>query len=369
MIKKLVIKNFKLFENQSFDFSNLNILTGLNSTGKSTLIQVLLLLRESYLTNELLLTSKANLRLNGDLFKIKREKISRKSKSNLDDTFYFALETTNCAYEWCFDSKNNESGIYLPSIKFSISTEENIAKNTALFTRTLDNRLYFVYLSANRIVPADSYTVDVSNEKNILGNDGLLSLRFLYKYSNNEIIEGLKHPNQEINSLNEQVAAWLGEISPEVKPIIDDKGTTITLKYKYGENEFEPIHVGFGITYTLPIIIALLSAKAGDLIIIENPESHLHPKGQSKLAELMCLAAQNGVQIFCETHSDHIFYGTRVAIKESKIEPENVKTYYFEKEQNETQVHSIQLNKKGRMVGNVPDGFFDQYEINLDKLL
>jgi predicted ATPase len=90
--------------------------------------------------------------------------------------------------------------------------------------------------------------------------------------------------------------------------------------YKGGGNN-QPVekiktrNVGFGISYSLPVVVALLSAKKGALLIIENPEAHLHPHGQAKPAELMVLVAQSGVQIFVETHSDHIFNGFRKAIQ------------------------------------------------------
>lgn len=83
-------------------------------------------------------------------------------------------------------------------------------------------------------------------------------------------------------------------------------------------NEYTPQNVGFGISYSLHVITAILKAKDGDLIIIENPESHVHPRGQAELGKLIALAAINNIQIIIETHSDHIINGIRVAVKENK---------------------------------------------------
>ena len=77
---------------------------------------------------------------------------------------------------------------------------------------------------------------------------------------------------------------------------------------------YRATNVGFGLSYTLPVIVALL-APAGALCLIENPESHLHPKGQTKLAELAVRASRAGVQVFVETHSDHFMDGVRIAVR------------------------------------------------------
>jgi hypothetical protein len=89
---------------------------------------------------------------------------------------------------------------------------------------------------------------------------------------------------------------------------------------------------GFGLTYVLPVIVLILKAKPGDFIIVENPESHLHPAGQAKIAEMYAIAANNGVQIIVETHSDHFLNGVRVATKNKVIAPDKSQIYFFEKQ-------------------------------------
>lgn len=82
-----------------------------------------------------------------------------------------------------------------------------------------------------------------------------------------------------------------------------------------GADYFTAQNVGFGISYVLPIVLALVKAKKGELIILENPEAHLHPRGQRKMGELIARAAQGGVQVIVETHSDHILNGIRFVCK------------------------------------------------------
>lgn len=73
-------------------------------------------------------------------------------------------------------------------------------------------------------------------------------------------------------------------------------------------------------------------ARPGDMVLIENPESHLHPKGQSAIGRLLAATAANGVQIFCESHSDHIINGVRVAVKEGIIQQNQLAVYYFSRD-------------------------------------
>ena len=135
-------------------------------------------------------------------------------------------------------------------------------------------------------------------------------------------INTLRHPSSKTNQLLENVSLWLGEISNGIdistKVYNELQQVNLTYNYIYGDNrsnEFTPLNVGFGITYVLPIIVAILKSKPDDLLIIENPESHLHPAGQSKIAELCAIASSQGVQIIIETHSDHFLNGIRVATK------------------------------------------------------
>lgn len=171
----------------------------------------------------------------------------------------------------------------------------------------------------------------------------------------------------------------MSEITPGIRitatviPEINQASLQFEFETSTGYTEkFRPENVGFGLTYVLPVVIAVLSSESGDLIIIENPEAHLHPAGQSAIAKLLSLSAQNGVQIIAETHSDHFLNGVRVATKRKLIESENISIFYFSRE-SENKEHSIEvsqpfIDEKGKL-DEWPDGFFDEWDKNLDKLL
>ena len=69
--------------------------------------------------------------------------------------------------------------------------------------------------------------------------------------------------------------------------------------------------------------------------MLENPEAHLHPKGQRKMGELIAQCAANGIQIFLETHSDHILNGIRIAVKQKRLKGEDAKLFYFSRRESE----------------------------------
>ncbi len=95
-------------------------------------------------------------------------------------------------------------------------------------------------------------------------------------------------------------------------------------------NQYRATNVGFGITYVLPILVAILSSRAGALLLIENPEAHLHPKGQAEMGALLARAASCGIQVLIETHSDHVLNGIRVATHDGIIEPQDIQLHYFQ---------------------------------------
>ncbi|MER6709861.1 DUF3696 domain-containing protein [Streptomyces sp. NPDC000877] len=129
-----------------------------------------------------------------------------------------------------------------------------------------------------------------------------------------------------------------------------------------------PTNVGFGLTYALPIVVACLTATPESLILLENPEAHLHPKGQSRMAALLSAAAATGAQLIVETHSDHVLNGVRIAVKQGVLQPEDTVVHYFQGNGAGTEVVTPRIDKDG-MLQQWPEGFFDEWENSLDQLL
>jgi len=140
---------------------------------------------------------------------------------------------------------------------------------------------------------------------------------------------------------------------------------------KFLSAKYRATNVGFGITYTLPVLVALLSSPPGSLVLVENPEAHLHPKGQVRIGQLMALAAASGVQVMVETHSDHVLNGIRLAAYNRQIDHRGVRLHYFEREnskQGRVSVVSPSMDENGR-IDQWPEGFFDVWDKCLEALL
>jgi predicted ATPase len=363
-IIRVQIKNFKSLKDIDIELSNLNLLTGVNSSGKSSFIQTLLLLKqnEDYFLTE---HNKNFLNIKGDYVNIGNKKDILFQETYDEDIEISIQSHMNNSITLTFN--NND----LKFIMDGITSDDFYAKYN-LFDKS------FQYITTERIAPKITYSLsDETIEQNQIGTQGEFTAHYLAIYRHQNILENLRHKDSKTSQLLENVSLWLSEISEniEVKAKVYEELQSVDLKYTYTygkttTQDFTPLNVGFGITYVLPIITAILKAKEGDLIIIENPETHLHPKAQSKIAKLCAIAASSGIQIILETHSDHILNGIRVATKENILKPKQSKIYYFRKDKDnlETKADLISIDKDGA-IDRYPKGFFDQFDEDLDRLI
>ena len=115
--------------------------------------------------------------------------------------------------------------------------------------------------------------------------------------------------------------------------------------------------VGLGVSQTLPVVIALLVAEPGQAVYLEQPEIHLHPRAQSRLGKLLSEAAQRGVRVIVETHSSLLLRAIQTLVAKSEISPDLVKLHWFTRQEDgSTEVNSADLDKDGAF-GNWPEDF------------
>jgi predicted ATPase len=138
------------------------------------------------------------------------------------------------------------------------------------------------------------------------------------------------------------------------------------IKFRVEDTWLKPTNMGFGITYSLPIILAAMSAKLGGLVIVENPEAHLHPAGQTQMGMFLAQMAAAGIQVLVETHSDHILNGFRRAIGEIKVLSSDASIVHFFDADNSSP-QSLFFKDNGG-ISDWPAGFFDQYQIDIAAL-
>jgi hypothetical protein len=115
--------------------------------------------------------------------------------------------------------------------------------------------------------------------------------------------------------------------------------------------------VGFGVSQTLPVIVALLVAQPGQAVYLEQPEIHLHPRAQTRMANLLAEAALRGVRVIVETHSSLLLRAVQTLVAKGEISPDLVKLHWFtRKEDGSTDVNNADLDKDGAF-GNWPEDF------------
>ena len=234
-----------------------------------------------------------------------------------------------------------------------------------------------VYVEAERVGPRKTYPIsEVLARRGDLGASSQFAWNYLESHQDDLLNENEpRHRDSSSRRLIDIVDFWLQNVCPgshvelDTVPAADAviAGFSFDRPGDIPTRPFRATNVGFGLSYALPVIVALLMPK-DTLCLIENPEAHLHPRGQTKLAELAVRAALAGVQVFVETHSDHFIDGVRIAVREGLIAPEDVAIHYFERESNQAVVKSPSINPDGRL-SEWPEGFFDQHEENLARLL
>jgi len=108
--------------------------------------------------------------------------------------------------------------------------------------------------------------------------------------------------------------------------------------------------------------VAALSADKGDIILVENPEVHLHPAGQAHMGQFLADVSRAGIQVILETHSDHVLNGIRRSVRAKRVTPEHVAIHFFRPRSSEAaQVISPIIDTSGNL-DTWPEGFFDQFD-------
>lgn len=351
MINNLKIEGLKSIDSMDISMRKLNLLLGTNSSGKSTIIQSILLASQSI--------NKGSTPLNGNLvsigeFREARNFITNSKKINIDIDTDCGNYIVNFIED--IDSENGEALINISS------TTQDVKKFL-----TIDEGIH--YLSASRIGHRDTYDKNFSTIYKF-GLQGEYALDYLEKHKK-DILDEKLILDKSSNTLESQVNYWLKYIV-NTSIITNDIKETDKVRAKFeafSGRQVRTKNIGSGLSYLISIIIMCLSMKKGSTLIIENPEIHLHPKAQSKLTELFVFISNNNRQLILETHSDHIFNGLRVAIVQNKIEKEDINLSFLRLNDNGcSENYLIDIGKRGR-INNYIEDLFDQFDIDLDRML
>jgi len=170
--------------------------------------------------------------------------------------------------------------------------------------------------------------------------------------------------NDRLRQLGDQLAQLGLTWKVEAKRIGDTQvelrvGRTRTPQ-KGGDKDMVSVaDVGFGVSQTLPVLVALLTAQPGQFVYLEQPEIHLHPRAQVAMAAILAAAAKRGVRVVIETHSALLLLAVQTLIAEGELSPEQVKLHWFQRnDAGETTITTADLDDTGAF-GDLPIDFAD----------
>jgi predicted ATPase len=352
MIDLLSIRGFKRFDSAQLSIEPLTVLTGLNGAGKTSVIQALLLMCEANRNQHVKLRGPFDLELG-----TAADVVNWQHATNVE----FHVREDGVTFDWVLQSPSDEARHLLV-----------ISKPDPLPMAFQAAPGRFTYLSAERLGPrvrvdASSLPVDVLE----IGVRGEFAAEIIEVRGLRPGFNDRHHPNLDVQSLLKyQIEMWLGEITRPLQINAEHhKGAdAYALSFQAPEGEWvRAPNMGFGVSYALPIVVAGLTAATGGLMIVENPEAHLHPAGQSRMGVFLAWLASKGVQVIVETHSDHVLNGMRRAIGEHAYLKPNKAVVHFFDHATPLDVQELRFTERGS-VSHWPQGFFDQYQIDVAAL-
>lgn len=380
MITGLTISNFKLYhEACSFNgFKPVNVLTGINGRGKSTLLHSLLLPKQSLLEsrwNDKLVLNGQYLSL-GNAVDVRNDKNSR----SMPVMFEYRSDNGNMRLEFGADSDTAQK---LPLLQVNGKTFCE-GMRVANFVLDSDENSPgemlsgITYVAAERRGPKLNYEPAPEHGQMDAVGEYAPSLLALHKDDKVEVValEGITDIFPEVNyeelvdkSLGGIVDFWLtrmfGTTAVEARYVEEANVYVLQIVTALKPKASKPTNVGFGYSYVLPILVAGLTCKNGETLIVENPEAHLHPMAQSILGKFMTWVAKyRGVQLFVETHSEHIVNAFRVLVAQQALPCADLNILFFD-EQFDAYAKQIVVDEDGH-ISDWPERFFDQEEKDLD---
>lgn len=352
MLNEIKLIDFKSHHLTCVDLNKLNLLVGTNSGGKSSVIQGLLLIMHN-------ISNKTASPLNGHLVSVGT---FNEAANYIFNEKTFSLEVAQDEERLKLSFVAPDEGEEEPKCNFLIDSETLNA-----FLNYENNRIH--YLSANRIGGQDLYTKNF-DKYDIFGLNGEYVIDYLELHKEDKLEEELLAYSESV-TLEAQVNHWLEKFSGQKIITSTIPGTDkIKAEYRLGiGRNIRPKNTGSGVSYLISILIVCLASKKGDVIVVENPEIHLHPKAQSNLMDFFIFISNSGRQLIIETHSDHMFNGAKVGISQSKISIKDVSIHFFGLGNDFVTEHvAIKINEEGHILNAVPD-LFDQFTNDLKTLV
>ena len=336
------IKGFKCFVESNIDLNNITLLTGANASGKSSVVQAILLLKDacdgkvSYPILDL-----EDPRYAFD-FGSPDSLINNETKSDEVSISINGDVTLN------FSGEEQEQGR-----KLSVNVDD-LSALKSLFSEGL------TYFTAERQGPRYEYDRKTIYD-NGCGCRGENTGNVISDNWNTRIAgEKLLKKNNIEELFNIALDDWVDYIFPGVNvrvQLVGSQSYQVLIRDSFHNIQTDSTNIGFGISYALPIIVGALLAPKGGWLIVENPEAHIHAKAQSNVGYFLGMMAAAGLRVVVETHSEHVVNGVRRAATVSgRLKSDEVNIYFF---RNKSVSELITIDKLGNL-SDFPVDFFDQ---------
>lgn len=372
MLEQLQLRHFKCFEKLDLPLGPLTLLSGSNASGKSSALQGLVLLHQTIRDHEW----STRLMLNGGSVKLGTvldvvDKVY--GRRNLE----IGLVERESTLRWTFHGDREEMSmgterVHLddveimdpPALRHLLPLDHyDVASSIAKRLRDL------TYITAEREGPREIYSLEDRQSAPVVGPRGEHTLSVLHRVRAEPIRESLVLADVAPTGLR-QIEGRMAQFFPgcriDVQLVPQANAVTLGIRTSDETDFHRPVHVGFGLTQVLPIVVGAIAAEEQDILLIENPEVHLHPAGQARMGSFLAEVAASGVQVLVETHSDHVLNGVRRAVKVGTLSPEQALLHFFRPRGDDLdQVVSPTLDAGGN-IDIWPEGFFDQFDKDMN---
>ena len=359
MIEKLHVTNFKCFREKDMDFNRLTILTGAHAAGKSSVIQALLLLSHTseFMVNRGEAWSEESIDVNQVLG----------IQVGAPNALICQNPTEDEAFDFAFDLRaDGKQHIFQYAVDKTSPLDLKIKKGQPFPDTEIQ------YLNAERIGPR---MVNQAGKKNgiALNGENATYLMDIADKSRRGVAGALTDETNPVQKFSFYVENWmsaiLGDMQLNFHTDYNKAITELWIKNPLVDTGIVPTLTGFGISYVLPIVVAGLwaSSEPGSLLIIENPEAHLHPYSQSNMGKFLALLAYCGVQVVVETHSEHVIDGARIQMAKLHA-ADQMLVNFMRQSETDIEILAIDVSPSGEL-SMWPRGFFDQKQQDLRDIM
>ncbi len=293
-------------------------------------------------------------------------------------TFEIDVVDGELSCHWTFSGERNEMSMAVERVTVGgVVTNEMPESLRYLLppavdgtTMSLADRLRrLTYITAERVGPREVYILEDRQAAPVVGPIGEHAVSVLHWGRDEHVLDELvlsEAPPTRLRQVEERMRTLFPGCALEIVQVPQANAVTLGLRTSDATDFHRPVHVGFGLTQIFPIVIAALSAAKEDILLIENPEVHLHPAGQAFVGQFLADVARAGVQVIVETHSDHVLSGIRRSVKAGRLAAEQVAIHFFRpRSADAPQVLSPILDDSGN-IDAWPEGFFDQFDKDMN---